>query len=236
MAVADLVAEWFETELLRATVAARGIFGAFAGPWSAGTSLGVILQAATDSNAAGPATFVRGGMGALTQALAAAARGRRRDPHGRDGRANRHQGRRAPRASCSRRARRSRRARSSRTPIRRRRSSAWSIPSTWIRTSSRRFANYRSMGAVAKVNLALSGLPGFSSPKAAGDAKTAPRGAHPHRPGHRLSRARLRRREVRRLLAAPLLRRHDPDDRRSVARARRPARPVGHTPSSRLTS
>jgi phytoene dehydrogenase-like protein len=34
MAVADLVSEWFETELLRATVAARGIHGAFAGPWS----------------------------------------------------------------------------------------------------------------------------------------------------------------------------------------------------------
>ena len=38
MAVADLVSEWFETELLRAAVAARGIYGAFAGPWSAGTS------------------------------------------------------------------------------------------------------------------------------------------------------------------------------------------------------
>ncbi len=73
MAVADLVAEFFETELLRATVAARGISGTFAGPWSAGTSLGLILQAASDPNAAGPATFVRGGMGALTQALAAAA-------------------------------------------------------------------------------------------------------------------------------------------------------------------
>ena len=35
----------------------------------------MILQAATDANAAGPATFVRGGMGALTQALAGAARG-----------------------------------------------------------------------------------------------------------------------------------------------------------------
>src|SRR6202008_1805220 len=42
MAVADLVSEWFETELLRATVAARGIHGAFAGPWSAGTSLGLL--------------------------------------------------------------------------------------------------------------------------------------------------------------------------------------------------
>lgn len=74
MAVADLVAEWFETELLRATVAARGIFGAFAGPWSAGTSTGLLWQAAMDSHAIAPASFVRGGMGALTQVLAKAAR------------------------------------------------------------------------------------------------------------------------------------------------------------------
>ncbi|HEY5075094.1 MAG TPA: NAD(P)/FAD-dependent oxidoreductase, partial [Pyrinomonadaceae bacterium] len=73
MAVADLAAEWFETELLRATVAARGIFGAFAGPWSAGTSAALLLQAATDGHAIAPATFVKGGMGALSQALARAA-------------------------------------------------------------------------------------------------------------------------------------------------------------------
>jgi phytoene dehydrogenase-like protein len=73
MAVADLVAEWFETELLRATIAARGIFGAFAGPWSAGTSLGLLWQAALDGNATGAASFPRGGMGGLTQALAKAA-------------------------------------------------------------------------------------------------------------------------------------------------------------------
>lgn len=73
MAVADLVAEWFETELLRATIAARGIFGAFAGPWSAGTSTGLLWQAAMDGSAIAPATFVKGGMGALTQSLANAA-------------------------------------------------------------------------------------------------------------------------------------------------------------------
>src|SRR5262249_53759959 len=39
MAAADLVAEFFETEPLRATVAARGIFGTFLGPWSAGSAL-----------------------------------------------------------------------------------------------------------------------------------------------------------------------------------------------------
>jgi phytoene dehydrogenase-like protein len=74
MAVADLVAEWFETETLRAVFAARGIFGAFAGPWSAGTSAGLLWQAAMDGHAIGPSAFVRGGMGALTQALAGAAR------------------------------------------------------------------------------------------------------------------------------------------------------------------
>src|SRR5712692_10481391 len=73
MAVADLAAEWFETELLRATIAARGIFGAFAGPWSAGTSAALLLQAATDGHAIAPAAFVKGGLGALTQALAKAA-------------------------------------------------------------------------------------------------------------------------------------------------------------------
>lgn len=70
MAVADLVGEWFETELLRATVAARGIHGAFAGPWSAGTSLGLLWQAAMDGSAIGPSVSVKGGMGALAKALA----------------------------------------------------------------------------------------------------------------------------------------------------------------------
>jgi phytoene dehydrogenase-like protein len=72
MAVADLAAEWFETEGLRAIVAARGIFGAFAGPWSAGTSAPLLLQSAIDGTAMGSSVFVKGGMGALTQALAKA--------------------------------------------------------------------------------------------------------------------------------------------------------------------
>ncbi len=73
MAVADLVAEWFENETLRALIAARGISGAFAGPWSAGTSAGLLLQAAFDGNAIAPSEFVKGGMGALTASLARAA-------------------------------------------------------------------------------------------------------------------------------------------------------------------
>lgn len=73
MAVADLAAEWFENETLRALVAARGIFGAFAGPWSAGTSAPLLLQAAQSGNPIAPAVFVKGGMGALTDAIAKAA-------------------------------------------------------------------------------------------------------------------------------------------------------------------
>jgi phytoene dehydrogenase-like protein len=73
MAVADLVSEWFETELLRATVAARGIHGAFAGPWSAGTSLGLLWQAALDGSAIGSSSYAKGGMGSLSAALAKAA-------------------------------------------------------------------------------------------------------------------------------------------------------------------
>ncbi|HMD98510.1 MAG TPA: NAD(P)/FAD-dependent oxidoreductase [Terriglobia bacterium] len=73
MAVADLVGEWFETELLRATIAARGIFGAFLGPWSAGSSALLLMRAAADPHPAGSASCAKGGMGALTQAMAAAA-------------------------------------------------------------------------------------------------------------------------------------------------------------------
>src|SRR3954467_2780594 len=74
MAVADLVAEYFETELLRATVAARGIFGTFLGPWSAGSSLVLLIRAAGDAHPAGSANFAQGGMGAITQAMASAAK------------------------------------------------------------------------------------------------------------------------------------------------------------------
>ena len=74
MAIADLVAEFFETELLRATIAARGIFGTALGPWSAGSSLVLLIRAAGDSHPAGSASFSQGGMGAITAAMAAVAK------------------------------------------------------------------------------------------------------------------------------------------------------------------
>jgi phytoene dehydrogenase-like protein len=74
MAVADLVAEYFETELLRAVLAARGIFGTFLGPWSAGSALQLLIRAAGDPHPAGSSFFAAGGMGAITQAMASSAK------------------------------------------------------------------------------------------------------------------------------------------------------------------
>ena len=74
MAAADFVAEFFETDLLRAVIAARGIFGAAMGPWSAGSTALLLLRAAADPYPVGNSALPRGGLGALTSAMAAAAK------------------------------------------------------------------------------------------------------------------------------------------------------------------
>jgi phytoene dehydrogenase-like protein len=74
MAVADFVAEFFETELLRAVIAARGIFGTALGPWSAGSTAVLLLRAAADAHPVGSASFPRGGLGSFTRALAESAK------------------------------------------------------------------------------------------------------------------------------------------------------------------
>jgi phytoene dehydrogenase-like protein len=73
MAVADLVAESIDTELLRAAVAADGIFGAMLGPWSAGSGLQLLLTTANRSLASPAGRLVSGGPVALSRSLTAAA-------------------------------------------------------------------------------------------------------------------------------------------------------------------
>ena len=75
MAVADFVAESFETDALQAAIAWRGVRFASLGPWSGG-STAVLLgdSAGNDGGAAGETVYARGGPGALAEALAAAAR------------------------------------------------------------------------------------------------------------------------------------------------------------------
>lgn len=74
MAVADLVAEFFETDLLQAALAARGIFGTAQGPWSAGSGAVLLLNAAVDPLPGGSSVTVKGGPAALAAAMAEAAR------------------------------------------------------------------------------------------------------------------------------------------------------------------
>ncbi len=71
MSAADFVSEWFESEPLRAAIAAGGILGTATGPRSAGSTAVLLLRA---SSGDGRPRLVRGGLGALTTALAAAAR------------------------------------------------------------------------------------------------------------------------------------------------------------------
>lgn len=73
MAVADLVSESFDTELLRATLAADGIFGAMLGPWSAGSGLQLLMTAANRSLAWPGGRVVHGGPVAFARSLEAAA-------------------------------------------------------------------------------------------------------------------------------------------------------------------
>jgi phytoene dehydrogenase-like protein len=161
MAVADLAAEFFQTELLRATVAARGIFGTFLGPWSAGTALVLLLRAAADPRPIGSNYFAMGGAGAITQAMAAAAEQAGAEIRTgadvieiqiRDGMA---QGvvlssgeEILARAVVSN-------ADPKRTFLK------LADPSLLSPTFTKRLQNYRMNGTVAKVNLALAALPGF---------------------------------------------------------------------------
>ncbi len=75
MAVADFVAESFQTEAIRATTAWRGVRHTALGPWSAGsTSVLLADAAANDGGGAGETVFARGGPSAVSEALASAAK------------------------------------------------------------------------------------------------------------------------------------------------------------------
>ena len=73
MAVADLVSEPFESEPLRATLAADGIFGAMLGPWSAGSGLQLLMSAANRALAWPGGHAVEGGPSAVIRSIASAA-------------------------------------------------------------------------------------------------------------------------------------------------------------------
>jgi phytoene dehydrogenase-like protein len=73
MPIADFTREWFEDELLRATIAAPGVSGTMLGPRSAGSTLVLLLRAAHQRMCRQRRCQLRGGPGRLMQAMAAAA-------------------------------------------------------------------------------------------------------------------------------------------------------------------
>lgn len=75
MSSADFLDEWFETPCLKATMAASGIIGTFLGPRSPGTAYVLLhhYMGEIDGNFRAWG-FCRGGMGGLSESIAAAAR------------------------------------------------------------------------------------------------------------------------------------------------------------------
>lgn len=74
MSIADLLNEWFESDLLKASIAGGGLLGSFVGPRQQGTSYLFLQNQLGESNGAfRTGGLVRGGMGNLAQAIARAA-------------------------------------------------------------------------------------------------------------------------------------------------------------------
>ena len=73
MAVADIAAEWFTSDLMQGAVASRATYGHFAGPWSGGTGAMLLQRLADDPMPVGSGITLAGGPGALTAALATVA-------------------------------------------------------------------------------------------------------------------------------------------------------------------
>ncbi len=72
MSLRAFLGEWFETDLLKASLAVDALMGTFRGPYSPETAFGLLHHALPAVHGMGW-SLVRGGMGNLTQLLAAAA-------------------------------------------------------------------------------------------------------------------------------------------------------------------
>jgi phytoene dehydrogenase-like protein len=74
MPVADFADEWFEQTAMRVAVAAGGVFGSHLGPRSAGSAAIFLLLSARHDEPLSAGWTARGGIGALGEAVASAAR------------------------------------------------------------------------------------------------------------------------------------------------------------------
>jgi len=74
MSAYDLLSEWFEDDRIKAVLAYYASIGTFAGPKTPGSAYVIMHHVMGENAGAGGWGFIKGGMGAITQALAAAAR------------------------------------------------------------------------------------------------------------------------------------------------------------------
>ena len=226
MSAADMLDQWFETDPLKATMSAAGIIGTFLGVRSPGTAYVLLHHYMGEIDGAFRSWgFSRGGTGAISMAIAGAAQeagveirteapiehikveGRPRHRRGADGRRRD----RTP-ASWSRASTRASPSSGSWTPS--------DLPAEFLEDVRR----YKYRGLVGQGEpRALDGLPDFTCLPGPG---AAPARRHLHLARRRVHGARLRRREVRRLLAPAVHRHGDPLAHRSVGRPARQARPV----------
>jgi phytoene dehydrogenase-like protein len=160
MSAADFVSEWFESEPLRAVIAANGIFGTSLGPRSAGSAAVLLMRMSAGD---GQQRFVRGGLGAFTLALASAARAAgvtiRTDAEVRH--VNVKDGAATGVTLASGEELHARAVVSNADP---RRTLLGLVDPVELEPGFlMRVRNYRSVGAVAKINLALDTLPNFTA-------------------------------------------------------------------------
>ncbi len=76
MSADELLGDWFESDVLKGTLAASAVAGVFQGPMAAGTAFSMLHNHVGAEGVIRPTLRARGGVGALTAALAAAARER----------------------------------------------------------------------------------------------------------------------------------------------------------------
>ena len=216
MAIADFVAESFETDALQAAIAWRGVQYTSMGPWSAGTTAVLLADSAgNDGGAAGQTVFARGGPGRAGGGPRGGRPGsRRRDPDRRRGH------RRSRRVTAGRPASslaggEELTARAVVAGIDPKRALTGLADPVAIGPSLLwRAGNIRTPGTVAKVNLVLSGLPRLPGRRR---RRAAPPRPDPHRARHRCDGAGPRRGQVRPLLGRTDDGGDDPVARRSLA-------------------
>ena len=160
MSIADLLDDWFESPQIKGALAVNGVIGTWAGPYEPGTAYVMAHHSIGDvgDGRLGSWGFPEGGMGAVADAIAGAARlARRDDQDRRPGRQGRRRPRHRPGHRRRARQRRGDHARRSSSPrcTRRPRSSTTSGEENLPADFAADIEHWKTRSGVVKINLAL---------------------------------------------------------------------------------